>query len=337
MRGLARALVVAVIAALVALTLAQHLVSGDLWWIELSRYLPYYWLLVVCVAALALSLWLGRRWVVASLAAIVLLCTVTMGLRWNSGEPGHERLRLMTYNIKWEQAGRRMEATLGRELEVSRHEPDILMLQDANGLVLDHQAAGAVGGPPMFGLPYVYALGQYVIASRLPLHDCEEGQIGVLRDKSQRYVRCKVEYKGRTIELVNAHFLSPRSGLRAARRDPIEGADDWQLNFIERLEQSRALAGELAARPGPKVVAGDLNAVESSPVVRMLLATGLRDAFSSAGRGYGYSYGHAVRGLSFLRIDHVLVSAEIDVVRCFVGDGRASDHRAVIADLVVRR
>jgi endonuclease/exonuclease/phosphatase (EEP) superfamily protein YafD len=330
-------LVAAVIAALVALTLAQRWVGADLWWVELSRYLPYYWLLLVCMAATALSLWLGWRWVVASLAAIGLLCTATMGLCWNAGDVEDEHLRVMTYNIKWERPGKREQETLGRTLEIARHDPDVLMLQDANGLVLDRHAPDPSGGPPMFGMPYVYAVGQYVIASRLPMHDCAEGHIGVLRDKSQRYVRCKVEYKGRTIELVNAHFLSPRGGLRAARRDPIEGADDWQLNFIERLEQSRALAGDLAARPGPKVVAGDLNAVESSPVIRMLLATGLRDAFSSAGRGYGYSYGHVFRGLSFLRIDHVLVSAEIGVARCFVGDGRASDHRAVIADLVVRR
>jgi endonuclease/exonuclease/phosphatase (EEP) superfamily protein YafD len=85
-------------------------------------------------------------------------------------------------------------------------------------------------------------------------------------------------------------------------------------------------------------VAGDLNAVESSPIVRTLLALGLRDAFSSAGRGYGYSHGHSLRlRHDFLRIDHILVSPQVGVMDSFVGQSNASDHRPVIADLVLRR
>jgi endonuclease/exonuclease/phosphatase (EEP) superfamily protein YafD len=64
----------------------------------------------------------------------------------------------------------------------------------------------------------------------------------------------------------------------------------------------------------------------------------LRDAFSSAGRGYGYTHGHSTRlGFSFLRIDHVLLSPEIGVADCFVGQKEASDHRPVIADLLLQR
>jgi endonuclease/exonuclease/phosphatase (EEP) superfamily protein YafD len=72
-------------------------------------------------------------------------------------------------------------------------------------------------------------------------------------------------------------------------------------------------------------------------VIQTLLRVGVRDAFTSAGRGYGYSYGHALRrGYDFLRIDHILVSPDIGVLDSFVGQGTASDHRAVIADLVLR-
>jgi endonuclease/exonuclease/phosphatase (EEP) superfamily protein YafD len=84
------------------------------------------------------------------------------------------------------------------------------------------------------------------------------------------------------------------------------------------------------------IVAGDLNADDRSPVVRRLLATGLRDAFSSAAIGYGYTLGHALRpGFSFLRIDHVLVSRDIGVRDCEPGGRDGSEHRPVLADLWV--
>ena len=73
-------------------------------------------------------------------------------------------------------------------------------------------------------------------------------------------------------------------------------------------------------------------------MVRTLLALGLRDAFASAGRGYGYTYGHTLRpAFSFLRIDHVLVGPEFEVRDCFVGGDEGSDHRPVIADIALRR
>jgi endonuclease/exonuclease/phosphatase (EEP) superfamily protein YafD len=81
-----------------------------------------------------------------------------------------------------------------------------------------------------------------------------------------------------------------------------------------------------------------LNAIQASPVIRTLSAIGLRDAFATGGRGYGYTYGHDLRlGFSFLRIDHVLASPEIDVLRAEPGGSRASQHRPVIADLVLRK
>jgi vancomycin resistance protein VanJ len=104
------------------------------------------------------------------------------------------------------------------------------------------------------------------------------------------------------------------------------------------MHQARSLAFALAGNPRPLILAGDLNAPESSPVLGTLKAIGLRDAFSAAGIGYGYTHGHSLRpGFSFLRIDHVLVSAGIGVADCFVGGSEASEHRPVIADLLLSR
>ncbi len=69
-------------------------------WLELSRFLPYPLFLLPALAALGVSFWLGRWWVAASLANLALWLTLGMGLQWNGGEAGTERVRVMTYNIK---------------------------------------------------------------------------------------------------------------------------------------------------------------------------------------------------------------------------------------------
>ena len=123
-------------------------------------------------------------------------------------------------------------------------------------------------------------------------------------------------------------------GLNAARRNGLAGGDEWRGNHEERLEQAQRLAHAFANGPRPLVIAGDLNAVQASPVVGALLDIGLRDAFGSAGRGYGYSYGQTLRfGLPLLRIDHILVSPDVGVAACEVGGGTGSAHRPVIARL----
>jgi len=331
-----RVAVATVIAGVTLLIVAQHAIGSDNAWLEISRYLPYVALLVPALAAMVASFWLGRAWIAVSTVNLALLLTLGMGLQWNTGDAGAERVRLMTYNIKLQSTPLPLDRVQALALEVARHDPDILVMQDADGLPVARGGAASTQGP-VFGLPHVYAVGQYVVASRFALHECGVGPIGA-GGGNEQYVRCQVDAHGIALSLVTTHFQSPREGLNAARREGLEGADDWLDNYTNRLSQARTLARDLAGSRGPLVVAGDLNAPESSPVIGALLAVGLRDAFSSAGRGYGYTHGHSLRPRhDFLRIDHILVSPQIGVMDSFVGRSNASDHRPVIADLALRR
>ena len=312
---------------------AQQLGSDGPWWLELSRYLPFPLLLVPAIAAFLLSWRLGRRWVAASVVVTALFATVAMGLEWHAGADKERgpALRLMTYNVKGGNALLRPGGVDELAQEVARHQADVAVMQDAHGLMHGLPQGAIV---PLFGFPAAYKDGQYIIASRLPLRDCAPQHVAVAGSDDFYYSRCVVEVRGVALQLFTAHFESPRSGLNAARHEGVEGIDEWRRNSRVRLAQSRALAGALAHTSGPYVLAGDLNAPESSAVIGSLLAIGLRDAFSSAGRGYGYTYGHALRpAFSFLRIDHILASPGIGFVDCIVGGKDASDHRPVIADL----
>ena len=336
-----------IVGSTVLLTAAQHLGSSRAWWLELSRFLPFPALLLPALLALLLACWLGRGWRVAGAANLALVATLTMGLEWRTvdtatgtgtgtGTSGALPVRVMTYNVKSYRASQRAGGFDALAREVALHHPDILVMQDAGELPAATFARRFPAGTAL-GYPHVHAAGQYLVASRFALRGCVEGGLG-LRADAPRYLRCTVEAGGLAVTLVTVHFASPRHGLNAARHEGFDGVDDWQRNLADRLAQSAKLAGDLAAAPQPQIVAGDLNAAQSSPVISTLQSAGLRDAFVRAGRGYGYTYGHALRpGFSFLRIDHILVSAGIGVMRCFAGGAEASEHRPVIADLLLRR
>jgi endonuclease/exonuclease/phosphatase (EEP) superfamily protein YafD len=324
--------------ALPAALLAAAYASGSVstWWLELLLYVPFPAYLAPALTALALSFLLGWRWRIAAAAGVVLVATVITGLVLAPGDAGSQPLRMMTYNIKAYRADVREGGYEAILREVARHDPDILVMQDAIELArVRIEAPARVAA--LFDGRQVYAHGQYIVVSKLPLRECRFNELPFVR-RPAGYVRCIVTAHGRDIDLVTAHLLSPREGLNAARRERIDGIDDWQLNFAEREVQARKLAADVAPRQRPLILAGDLNAPEASPVIGRLLATGLRDAFSSAGRGYGFTHGHALKPrFSFLRIDHVLVSPEIGVADSFPGGPEASEHRPVIADLLLQR
>lgn len=307
------------------------------WIFELVRYVPYPAFLAPAIVAVLLSGWLNRAWRLAALVALALVVGPVMGWSFGRADSGFERVRVMSFNVKSYLAIQRFGGFSDIAAEIERHAPDLLVMQDAQAL--DNEAGNAAVRTLKQALRgrEVFAAGEYVVASRFPMRDCRVEDLSY-GTHARQYVRCTVKVHGIDVDLVTAHFISPRDGLNATRYERIDGLQEWQENFERRLLQSRKLALGIAQRPRPMIVAGDLNAAERSPIVQGLLETGLRDAFSSAGTGYGYTHGHSLRlGFSFLRIDHILVSADIGVQDCFVGGPDASDHRPVIADLWVTR
>ncbi len=341
--GLIGALIVLTLLAGGLLGLAFQLDQHPRTWIELARYLPYPLWLAPTLIVWLLSWLLGWRWRLLASVAPLLVLTLAMGGVWGTPDSGSGAFRFMTYNVKSYKAKSVPDGYERLAWEIATHDPDVLVMQDAQSLTLPNVPLP----PPLLAAlkgRRITRFDQYVIASRLPMRDCSPH---TLPDRADAliYMRCTITVKGRDIDLVTVHFLSPRDGLNATRHERLAGVSEWQQNLATRLAQSSALAEALAANPAkaprlprPVIVAGDLNAPESSPVVGRLLATGLRDAFVSAGRGWGYTHGHSLRpGLSFLRIDHILVSPELGVREAFVGSKDASEHRPVIADLLVQR
>ena len=330
----ARAAVV-LVAALTLLVVAGYKIGPEsVWPLALLQYFPHVLFLLPALVAVALSFTIGRGWQVVSISSVLVFVTFVMGFELNTGDHGTGRVRLMTYNVKAYLAANEPLGMWPIKFEIDLHDADIIVLQDARPLVAMLEEEPHVARL-MFGSRHLYTYGQYVVASRYTLQDCGPGSIP-FRGYSHTYVRCVVDVTGNKFDLFTAHFLSPREGLSAVRYKRLRGIDQWKQNIADRMVQADGLARDLRANVNPIVVAGDLNAPEQSLVVRTLLDTGLRNAFSDAGRGFGYTYGHELLyGGSFMRIDHVLVSSKIGVANCFAGGAEGSSHRAVVADLIL--
>lgn len=319
---------------LALLTLSLTNAAGpEGWWLgSLNLYLPQ-WLWALPILVLGPLTWaLARRLTWVPLAALVWVFGPIMGLCWHGGWParpdgpilgaasGH--LRVMTYNVKW---GRRDADAVIRD--IAAFHPDLIQMQDSGGV-----AEGTIGRA-LTGWN-VQVDGQYLVASRLPLSPLQAYDISY--PGSQHHcVRYTLRVSGAEIAVYNVHLLSPREGLISVRHRQTGGMEG---NAEQRQFEAGRLAKLVGAETGPTLVTGDLNAPVQSLVCRSLFGAGLRDAFTEAGFGYGYTYGGYTRiGQPYVRIDHILASRQWQIRHCWVGNAVGSDHCPVIADLTLKR
>ncbi len=327
-------------ASLAAVTALNHF-GADLWWFgALNLYLPQAMWLIPGILLILCSLAIAPRWLWLQTLYVIWVLGPVMGLSWSFHPlyeaPGTAALRLMTCNAKF---GRHdIKVLIG---EIDRQKPDIVLLQDAPGSMKSPLGA-------YFRKWYARSFGQYVVASRFPLEKVEAREISLPWQKLA-CLRCQIRLGRQTLTVYNVHFESPRVGLnafRTARHSP------WYLpkailrlenNVEDRVAQAAAMRDFIRREEGPVIVAGDLNSPDSSLACKTLRDAGLHDAFDEGGRGYGYTYGHFLLQhrlpwlhISWMRIDHIMLSAQLTARRCWTGTDKASEHRPVIADLVLR-
>lgn len=120
-----------------------------------------------------------------------------------------------------------------------------------------------------------------------------------------------VDVRGRAVKVFTTH-LDYRADPAVRRQQVLE-----MLRHIDTT-QALILAGDLNATP---------DAAELAPLFRALRDTWPR----GAGAGFTYPSTEPVK-----RIDYVLASSAFRVTRAFVPETLASDHRAVVVDLVLR-
>ena len=330
----------AIIAALTVL----NWTGADRWWFgALNLYLPQVIWVIPGVFLIILSLKVARHWVWVPLLCVIWVLGPIMGFNWRlqllPESANNLSVRVMTWNVKY--GGNNELTLLNLIYDIDWIRPDIVLLQDAGELL-----SGRLGD--FFRTWNVGSFGQYIIASKFPLDEAEVRWISFPGEK-HTCLRSRVHIGDTAITLYNVHFQTPRWGLnpfRIARKRPWylpKAIQQLENNVEARLTQARIIRELIKQEQGPVIVAGDMNSPDASRVCAALRDAGLHDAFAEGGRGYGYTYGHSLLRhrlpwlrASWMRIDHIMMNSHLMARRCWTGAGNASDHRPVIADLVMQ-
>jgi endonuclease/exonuclease/phosphatase family metal-dependent hydrolase len=202
---------------------------------------------------------------------------------------------------------------IAREILVAA--PDLVALQEvdpdgATGL----RRSGVFARFPYSVTEIRYGASGIALWSRFPLAESRVLDVGGIPAISATVVR-----GARRLRLLIVHAIGPVG----------DGRVRWKA-------QLRRIDEEIRREQRPLVVAGDFNATRYHPSFRRLLSDGLADAHERRGRGWATTWPRDRWPLPpLMRLDHVLVSPEVSVRSVREGVGQGSDHRPIIADLVL--
>jgi hypothetical protein len=128
----------------------------------------------------------------------------------------------------------------------------------------------------------------------------------------------------------------------------LDGAPDVELTAVHTTPPAispravRDWTTDLGALPDPsatvlRVLAGDFNATLDHAALRAVLRRGYADAAQRVGRGLSWTWRPLRLRFPRLSLDHVLVDPRITVTAVELVPVAGSDHRAVVAELVLPR
>lgn len=334
---------------------ARRVPPSTAWWPQ-----PVALLLPVLAAATGLA---GLGWAVAAVrtgrsgaavaAGIHLLVAGAAGARAVGGGEGEAgspvpSFRVLTLNAAY---SRRGDADLiSRRFQTEQ--PHVVALQEVS--IRPHASSGgwvAQGAGLALLTDSTYALTRLsrpeagdgwltngtALFTRLPASRSDAVLLDTVSvTNSGRYTRTEVEWEGTRVAVYNVHFRSfttPRPWRAGG------GAKAWVAavrssgrDFVAREAEARTLRRALDAEALPFVVLGDFNATPDHWSYAHV-SRGLVDALGATlGRAATYPDRRPL-----VRIDAILASPEWAVRRASVQPAGVSDHRPVLAELVLRR
>lgn len=277
---------------------------------QLIAFTPY----VAASAVIPLAtVLLMRRWWAAGLAGVVVVVLASCVLpRWipdsdpRAGAHG-PTLKVLTANLLAGTASADELARLVRENGV-----DILAVQELTPEFADRAAELKELMPHQVLYPKRSVIGSGIY-SRLPLRN------GELRSNPGGFGQARAEVVQYGLWVESVHPDAPAESARI---------DAWVGSF----------ANQRAATPhGPmQVLAGDFNATLDHSVLRSLISTGYRDAADVAGMGFVGTWGpYDGDRIPPVTLDRVLADRRIGVEDVHVFDLTGSDHRPVMATLIL--
>lgn len=333
---------------------AAYVSPDSIWWFQLVAIaLPYLTLAVTLSGILFLILqwwpWFALQSVILVLAAFRFIPFAPL---FHDTDTSLDDLTLMTFNMRFAYNGPTPEAVGKRFLAVAQQaEPDVVALQEAwlgfrdTPPVLPSRYIAplidSLGFQTMKGTPEPWNYTEQPVLAKATLLSQENIFLDLNGTSSLPAVRAVFMWKGQKVVLYNVHLQTYGTKKPWAAEHPSYLSPafwkpylvQYKQAFLWRAQEAKALRAMIQAEEHPVIVSGDFNETRHNWAYNYLRED-FRDAFQTAGSGWGLTY-HAKR--PFTRIDHILVDEHWDIISAQVIKTNLSDHRPVVAHLRLQR
>lgn len=255
------------------------------------------------------------------LVTLVALLGLNIPVQVRADRSGEE-LRVMTYNVRHGDKG---VPAICEVIEAQN--PDVLCLQEVAaqrnwqdpGPEIQRSLQGwqvARGGALMIAT-------RHTIESSTLHEDADNGSFDVLE--------AVVDIRGTRVTVLTTHLgnISPLGLVK--RKHGRLGTGYVREQMETRARQMDYLLQRSRDINGPLVVAGDFNTPPAGLLYKKAVSQ-MQDSFKSAGWGFGNTFR---TNIPLWRIDYVFTNKASEVSSCYVPAAVASNHRPVIADIVL--
>lgn len=310
----------------VILWLLEVFVAERHWLTTLITYSPQHWVGLPLLVLIPWALVRRSRWAIW-LNVVTLLVFVSALLGFEVAHPCWQRsspsVRVMTWNIHHASGG--MDKVMS---VVKREHPDVVCFQEANDGYWKSDVLPELR--KAFRGWHCSEFREVATFSRYPI--ITQSVHRLMPETGRVVLETVIEVNGERLTVYNVHLNVAIAG-RSLSKSGLRGIPNYLRHTADvRLDQVRDMKKVVATTTSALVV-GDFNTPPRGRCYRWM-AGRYQDAFPRGGLGFGYTY---PTRHPLMRIDYIFASGGMHVRRCFVPRAAASDHRPVVADLVMPR
>ncbi|MBL4899362.1 MAG: endonuclease/exonuclease/phosphatase family protein [Colwellia sp.] len=175
----------------------------------------------------------------------------------------------------------------------------------------------------------LHCIGQMCLASAYKLKYLNSQSRQILGGWGHLGLLYQLQLNEQKIYVMNLHLETPRKGFEDFQLSKLNFEAVFK-NTEQRYIESSIISSWLEDK-GPLIILGDFNMPVESSIYRENFGD-YQNAFNEAGFGFGYTKYIRMLGI---RIDHILADDNFSVIEAKIGNDVGSDHRPVIANLVL--
>jgi endonuclease/exonuclease/phosphatase family metal-dependent hydrolase len=306
---------------LVLLWFADERFAERDWWMTIVAYFPQHPFALLTVVLLIWSIVKrNARGLLFQLPALILLLLYFFGFNIPFGSSHTIQngipIHVMSYNL----FGKTTTSSI-----IQAANADIICVQESRDQNLHQNLQKAL---PKYFMAHE---GEVTTFSRFPILTT---RVRHLKRSWRTILETDIDVGSTIIRVVNVHFNTLNiQGGGYYQKHPQSMAERVSTSIEDRREALSILL-EIAARTNmPLLVMGDFNTPPRGHLYSTLKQE-LEDAFSATGWGFGYSFRS---DLPLLRIDYIWTNRFVRPTRAFTVNTLASDHRPLVAEILVNR